>query len=139
MKVFFDTNVYVAEALLGEVAGDLIRATEKAGWRVYVSNDVLDELQRVLAERLGFARRLAVVAKQRVARRAMWIEPRASRHVVPNDPGDNSILRAALEANVDYLVTNDEHLLKLHPYEGLQIAALSEYRRLLINEGWLTE
>jgi hypothetical protein len=30
MKVFFDTNVYVAEALLGEGAEAMLSATEKA-------------------------------------------------------------------------------------------------------------
>ena len=34
MKVFFDTNVYVAEALLGQVAEQLIEATEQASWRI---------------------------------------------------------------------------------------------------------
>lgn len=50
MKVFFDTNVYVAEALLGTTAQELVAAFEKAGWRVYVSTYLLDELERVLVE-----------------------------------------------------------------------------------------
>lgn len=37
MKVCFDTNVYVAEALLGRGAARLIHATLRAGWRIYVS------------------------------------------------------------------------------------------------------
>jgi predicted nucleic acid-binding protein len=59
MKVFFDTNVYVAEALLGEMAEQLIEATERASWRIYASAYLLDELQRVLVEKLEFSRRLA--------------------------------------------------------------------------------
>jgi hypothetical protein len=30
VKIFFDTNVYVAEALLGEAAEQMLNATEKA-------------------------------------------------------------------------------------------------------------
>jgi hypothetical protein len=33
MKVFFDTNVYVAEALLGEAAEQMLEATERVSWR----------------------------------------------------------------------------------------------------------
>ena len=44
MKIFFDTNVYVAEALLGEAAEEMLAATEKASWRIYASTYVLDEL-----------------------------------------------------------------------------------------------
>ena len=46
MKIFFDTNVYVAEALLGEVAEEMLAATERASWRIYVSTYVVDELER---------------------------------------------------------------------------------------------
>jgi predicted nucleic acid-binding protein len=78
---------------------------------------------------------LAVLSRQRTLRRARLVEPGASRHVVPQDRDDSPILRAALAAGVDYLITNDRHLLALHPYEGLQIISMAEYRRLLAAEG----
>jgi len=40
VKIFFDTNVYVAEALLGRTAERLLVATGKAGWRIFVSPQV---------------------------------------------------------------------------------------------------
>ena len=49
MKVFFDTNVYVAEALLGAAAVEMLAATEQASWRTYASAHVLDELERPMA------------------------------------------------------------------------------------------
>jgi predicted nucleic acid-binding protein len=131
MKIFFDANVYVAEALLGETAEEILVATEQAGWRIFASAYLLDELERVLAERLGFSRRLAVLSRQRTVRRAKLVEPGASRHEVPQDAKGSPILRAALAAGADYLVTNDRHLLTLHPYEGLQIVSMTDYRRLL--------
>ena len=137
MKVFFDTNVYVAEALLGEAAEEMVAATERAGWRIFASIYLLDELERVLTESLGFSRRLAVLSRQRAVRRARLVEPGASRHVVPQDTNDSPILRAVLAAGADYLVTNDRHLLALHPYEGLQIISMADYRRLLTTEGLL--
>ena len=55
MKVFFDTNVYVAEALLGHGGtARLIEATGRAGWRMFVSAYVLDETARVIVDKLGF-------------------------------------------------------------------------------------
>jgi putative PIN family toxin of toxin-antitoxin system len=137
MKVFFDTNVYVAEALLGKTAERLIAVTKQAGWRIYASAYLLDELQSVLAEKLGFSKRLAFLARRRVFRRAEIVEPPTSRHDVPHDPKDSPILRAALAAGADYLVTNDGHLLELDPYEGLQVISLAGYRHLLLNEGLL--
>ncbi len=43
MKVFFDTNVYIAEALLGRAAERMIAATISARWRIYSSQHILDE------------------------------------------------------------------------------------------------
>jgi len=137
MKVFFDTCVYAAEALLGGGAEKMLEATERASWRISASAYLLDELERVLTEKLHFSDRLARLSRQRVARRAVLSDPPPSRHLVPDDPADSPILQAALAAGADYLVTNDRHLLALHPYEGLRIISMTDYFQLLRNEGLL--
>jgi uncharacterized protein len=137
MKVFFDTNVYVAESLLGQVAEQIVEATERASWRIYASLYLLDELERVLTEKLGFSRRLPYLSRRRIIHRSKLFEPGASRAAVPQDPADSPILRAALAARADFLVTNDAHLLALDPYEGLRIISMDEYYELLRNQGHL--
>ncbi|HWB54156.1 MAG TPA: hypothetical protein VG722_08185 [Tepidisphaeraceae bacterium] len=54
---------------------------------------------------------------------------------MPQDKKDDPILQAALSAGADYLVTNDEDLLQLDPYEGMRIITMHDYRLLLENEG----
>jgi putative PIN family toxin of toxin-antitoxin system len=137
MKVFFDTNVYIAEALVGEAAEALVSATLQASWRICISDYVLDEIERVLVDDLSFSPRLARLTRQRCARRSLHVPERPSRHTVPNDPADSPILRAAVAASADYLVTNDTHLLDLHPYEGLRIISMAAYYQLLTHEGHL--
>jgi len=132
MKVFFDTNVYVAEALLGDAAERMLEATLKASWRIFISSHVLGEIERVMVERLDFSRRFAFLTQRRAKRRATLVEPtRSSRHRVPGDPDDSPILQASLAAGADYLVTNDTHLLALSGYEGLRILSMSDYYHLL--------
>jgi predicted nucleic acid-binding protein len=100
---------------------------------------LLDETVRVLTEHFGCSIRFASLTKRRIARRSVFVEPRISRHQVPNDPDDSPIPAAALEAGADYLVSNDRHLLDLNPYEGLRIVSMSEYRAILIAEGFLRD
>jgi hypothetical protein len=83
MKVYIDTNAYVAEALLGQAAQEMVAANERAGWRIFASTYLLDELECVLTYSLGFPRRLAVLSRQRTVRRPRLVEPGASRHAVP--------------------------------------------------------
>src|SRR5262249_14812080 len=101
MKIFFDTNVYVAEALLGGMAEDLVRATERAGWRILCSDYILDELQRVLTESLGFSARLGTLSCRRIRHKARFVKPGASRHEVINDAKDGPVLKGALAAGAD--------------------------------------
>lgn len=138
MKVYFDTNVYVAEALIGETAEILVETTLEASWRIYASEYLLNELERVLVENLGFTRKLALLSRRRIIRRATLVEPGESRHVVPGDKADTPILRAAVAASVDYLVTNDRRLLELDPYEGIRIVSMTRYRQILVDEGLLS-
>src|SRR5258708_1217770 len=103
--------------------------------RLYVVKLLLDEFQRVMTEKLAFARRFAVLSRQRILRRANATRLPSSRHAVPDDPNDSPILRTAIAAGADYLVTNDRHLLKLDHYEGLRIISMNDYERLLESAG----
>jgi putative PIN family toxin of toxin-antitoxin system len=135
MKVFFDTNVYVAEALLGGAAEGMLAATSRVRWRIFTSRYVLDEVYRVLTEKLGFAPRLGQLTRQHVRRRADLVATSSTRHEVLRDPKDSSILSAAVAAGADLLVTNDVHLLALNPYHGVRIISMADYHQLLVNEG----
>ena len=135
MKVFFDTNVYVAEALLGGAAEQMVAASIAARWRIFSTGYVLDETQRVLVQKLGFSLRFGRLTQERIRRRAMLVTAATSRHSVPQDPADSPVLNAALAAGVDLLVTNDSHLLAMNPHHGLRIVSMTEYFHLLVSEG----
>ena len=80
MKIFFDTCVYAAEALLGAGAEQMLAATQQTKWRVFASLYLLNELDRVLTEKLGFSRRLSYLSRRRIIQRSTLIEAPASRH-----------------------------------------------------------
>ena len=137
MRVFFDTNVYVAEAILGGAAGRMVEATARIRWRILCSEYVLDEAQRVLVEKLQFSPRLGQLSRARIRRRAQLVVTPASKHQVLGDPADPPILAAAVSGGVDLLVTNDAHLLNLYPYQGLRTVSMADYRQLLVDGGHL--
>jgi len=49
--------------------------------------------------------------------------------VVEDDPSDNKILECALEAEADYIVSGDRHLLDLREYRGIKILSSGEFLR----------
>jgi putative PIN family toxin of toxin-antitoxin system len=47
------------------------------------------------------------------------------------DPKDNVVLEVAVAGEADYIVTGDDDLLVLHPFEGVPIVGSAEFLKLL--------
>ena len=62
MKVVFDTNVYIAEALGGDTATRLFASTDRASWRTFVSRHIVEEMTAVMTDDLALSRRSAALA-----------------------------------------------------------------------------
>lgn len=137
MKIVFDTNVLVAEALGSRRVASVIDACIRAKFRILTSQYILDELERVLVEKLSKARRLGRLASVQVSLRSIIVDPGLPRHRVPSDAADDAILQTALIAGADYLVTDDRHLLDLHPYETIKIVSLGTFIEILKADGHL--
>jgi uncharacterized protein len=95
---------------------------------------VLDELDRVLADKLGFDA-ARVRGARRLLERIASSQPDRPEQVVPvtGDPSDDAILACAVEAGADILVTGDKkHLLPVGEYRGTRLltpqALLAELR-----------
>jgi uncharacterized protein len=135
MKIVFDTNVYISEALTGGLSEAVIDATVGSRWRIFVSEYLIDEFERVMLHELGRPRRFVALARRNILRRAILLELPSSRHIVADDPHDSPILQTALAASADMLVSRDAHLLSLDPYESLRIVSVAAYRQVLQDRG----
>lgn len=95
---------------------------------------VLDELQRVLTEKLAFGEERSRAARELLARLATdRPAPPGRADAITGDPADDAILACALEARVDVLATGDrKHLLPLGEHRGVRLltsqALLAELR-----------
>ena len=59
------------------------------------------------------------------------IEPTQKLDIVKEDPDDNIILECALEGNVDYIISQDNHLLKLKEFKGIKIINPEEFLKII--------
>lgn len=53
--------------------------------------------------------------------------PQIKIQAVKEDPDDDKVLEAALEANADYIVSGDTHLLKIKEFKGIKIITAKEF------------
>lgn len=51
--------------------------------------------------------------------------------IIKDDPDDNIILACVLEAEADYIVSGDKHLLNLKRYENVSIVTAHEFLKVI--------
>ena len=127
-RVVFDTSTLVSAALRPDSVPHqaLLRAFRFCA--VCASRETLDELQKVLTRR-KFQRYLPETARRQFLRTAEnnvrivavrdWMELAAAPAC--RDPLDNKFLALAFELEADAIVSSDEDLLALHPWNEVRI------------------
>jgi predicted nucleic acid-binding protein len=71
---------------------------------------------------------LSEVTKKVIAN-SLLIEPQETITLVTEDPDDNKILACAKAGKVDYIISQDAHLLKLNVFESIPILTPEEFLR----------
>ncbi len=126
MRVVLDTNVIVAALATRGACAELY--TRVLAMHSYaVDENLLDEVERILrvkfrvpASRVGDA-----LALLRGTAQVLTPEPLANP--VCRDPDDDRILALARSFEAELLVTCDDDLLVLHPWEGIAIVRPREF------------
>ena len=133
LKLFvFDTNVFISAALLtGSVNGMALDKAFKTG-RVIVSADTFDELTEVIFRKkfdkyFTDQRRLQVV--QKFERDTLVVEVNISIDAC-RDPKDNKFLELAVSAGASCIISGDQGLLVLHPFNEIPILSAKDFLQL---------
>lgn len=125
VRCVFDTNALISAALFpNSLPGRALRHALGRG-RILLSNDVVAELVEVLA-RTKFDRYLTSEERstfvQALVAEAELIEI-SQRIVACRDPKDDKVLELALNGAATHLITGDDDLLVLNPFQGIPIVA----------------
>jgi len=130
VKVFCDTNVLVAAFISRGLCADLVRGI-LAHEELVTSVLVLEELARVLHEKLNAPDELVRLSADLLRRQTVVERPEAPWPGAIEDPDDAWVLASALEGGADVLVTGDRDLLTLEPISGIQILEPRELWNIL--------
>lgn len=126
-RVVLDTNVLISASIAAQgFSAAILLAARRQRIRLIVSPYIIEEYSTVI-RRPHIARKYSGI-EERVDTlirflntRAIAIEPQTIAHVVPDDPKDDAILACAVEGMAQYIVTADEHLLRLGRCGGIAI------------------
>jgi len=132
MRVVIDTNTIVSALFWRGAPRRLLEVARLGAIDLFVSPDLLAEMEDVL-QREKFSARLTLAGcsvRELVlgyAALARVVEPPAIAPAVLADLDDDNVLACALAAHANYIVSGDNHLLQLKQYQGIPILSVAQF------------
>lgn len=127
MKIVPDANIYVS-SLVSQYGNPrrIIDLWLEKRYEVLISQPILEEIERVLrypriVKRHGLGEEDITQFVKMLAEQASCVEPLETLQIVTEDESDNRYLECALAGGADYLVSGDEHLLRIENFQGIFI------------------
>jgi len=126
MKITLDTNILISGTFWKGEAFEILQLIDQKKVECFLSKAILEEYNRVLhsdeiVEKIAEKHLMIKTAIIKIIEMCDVVEPSRKIDAVKEDPDDNKILECAVEAKADYIVTYDQHLLKLKEFEGIRI------------------
>jgi len=137
INLVLDTNVWISALFwIGESA-KFIGLIDKNKIKVFISEDIINEIKNVLLKEKKFQIMLEDKNKRineiidYVQELATLIKIKSKIDFIKDHSADNKIVACALDSKSKYLISYDNHLLKLKEYKDIKILNPTEFFRIV--------
>ncbi len=138
MRVVLDANVLISAVISPRGApAQILRIWEQQEpeFELVISPPILEEVERVvhyprIQEKYNLVEEHIGRFLKLIGSSATRVEASAQLIVIKEDPSDNRYLECAAESGASYIVTGDDHLLKLKECKGVIILKPAEFLAL---------
>lgn len=137
IRAVLDVNVLISAILSSKGHPARILNKWRAGsFDLVMSLAILEEIERVLLypkikKRLSWSDLEPDEFLLGLAQFAIMVSKEPRLDVVKEDPSDNKYLACAHKGQADFIVSGDQHLLKLQSYRGIKIVTPKEFLNIL--------
>lgn len=122
MKVVLDTNILISSFVFGgkpRIIFELIAVNKTISGITSVA--LLSELLGILKNKFDYSRKELAKIQEIISENFTIVNPQKIPTTIKNDPFDNRVLAIADLKPVDYILSGDNHLLKLRHYKNIPI------------------
>lgn len=132
MEITVDTNFLISATQWDySIAFKLLINLIKKNAHIFITKDILQEFSEVLERDFQYSREELNEIVKKIMTFVNIIEKKSKVNAVKDDPDDNKILECAVDSNSQYIITYDQHLLKLKEFQGIKIVKPEEFLRKL--------
>lgn len=137
-RVTPDVQALVQAAISSQgPAATLVASWERGETVLITCEEIIEDYESVLRRR-HIMGRFAHITEETIAARIAALRQHAVvviltdiPRVVPGDPDDDVVLACAVAGGADYIVSRDQHLLRLGAHEGIPIVSTESFARIL--------
>jgi uncharacterized protein len=129
-RVTFDTNEFVSALTGGSKALHLLYLAIDGAIEIAISEPIIAETIRVLREKFDWPPYDLIAARQRLEKIGRIVQPKQILHIT-EDASDNRILECAEESESEFIVSEDNDLLRLKRHGNARILRSAEMLEIL--------
>lgn len=132
LKAVFDTNTLISAWFWEGNESKLIESVEEGLIHGYSSKQLIEELYRTLRyPKFNLSQDEIESIRSYYLLLLKIVTPKQAIDIILEDPSDNMVLECALEAEADYIVSGDHHLLNLGEFGEVKIVTAAELLKIL--------
>lgn len=137
IKAVIDTNILVSGLISPKASpAKIISLWRERKFVLVISEEIIEELKRVLLypkifQKYGLSERTIDKYLKIIKAFSEVVKPKERIELISSDTEDNKFLEVALEANVNFIVSGDKHLLDLKEFRGIKIIKAEKFLRLV--------
>lgn len=129
--VILDTNVIISSIFWIGNSHKIVNLAIEQKITNFTSSEMLNELAKVLREKFKIPEDKIEEQVALVAKYSQITEPKIKVKTIKEDPSDDKVLECALSCNAEFIISGNNHLLKLGEYKGIKILTPREFLDLI--------
>src|SRR3989338_4729466 len=131
MKTILDTNVFISGIFWKGASNKVILNWKEGKFTLATSLEAVSEIIKVhKVFKIKITDDMIKEWVDLIVRNSIIVEPKEKISIVKDDSKDNIFIETAVAGSVDYIVSQDNHLLKLREFRGIKIITPEEFLKL---------
>jgi len=126
-RVTADSNIWVSGLNWRGKPHEFLNLARRGQIQLAISDAILDEFSRILRDKLEWSDERLRDMRAQVATFTERISQTETLDVVKSDASDNRILECAVAAGAEFVVTGDDHLLRLGTFRGIVLVTVADF------------
>jgi len=133
-RVVLDTNIYLSGIIFGGNCRHILDLMIKKKIRVITSPAILLEISQKLKQKFKWSQNQIFTVIRTLIKSTKVVQPQIKIRAVKMDKSDDKIIEAATAGRTNYIVSGDQHLLKIKQYQKIKIVAPTEFLSIYLKK-----